>query len=112
MLATFLWVLGTAAFLFYVNKIARLGVTYGAFATPIVLLVWLYLSGMIALLGAAFNAELEERRDGGAEPTALARSFEPHSAVARDAAGMDAGAAAEVDAAAAQTGAHRDAGGT
>ena len=77
LLATVGWVIATVGFLFYVNNISNLGATYGAFATPIVLLLWLYVSGMCALLGAAFNAELALRRPD-ADTNSLVPVYDPH----------------------------------
>ncbi len=58
------WILVSGAFTFYIQNLASLGATYGTFATPIILLFWLWLSGVAVLLGAEVNAELERRRHG------------------------------------------------
>lgn len=68
------WVLGTGLFSLYVRHLASIGTTYGAFATPVILLIWLWLTGVIVLYGAAINALLAERRGewrvaGAARPT-------------------------------------------
>jgi membrane protein len=64
------WIVASGAFVFYIRNLASLGATYGTFATPIILLLWLWLSGVVVLLGAAVNAELDLRRNG---PHALVR---------------------------------------
>lgn len=56
------WGLGTGLFSLYVRHLASIGTTYGAFATPVILLIWLWLTGVIVLYGAALNAELAARR--------------------------------------------------
>jgi len=56
-----LWVLATLGFSVYANNADALGVTYGALAGIIVLLLWFFMSGLILLLGAELNAELEAR---------------------------------------------------
>jgi membrane protein len=56
-----LWVLATLGFSLYVNNLGNFGATYGALAGIIVLLLWFFLSGLIVLLGAELNAELEAR---------------------------------------------------
>jgi membrane protein len=76
-LGTIGWVLATIGFLYYVNNLSNLGATYGAFATPIVLLLWLYVSGMCALLGAAFNAELALRHPDR-DTHSLVPPYDPH----------------------------------
>lgn len=55
-LATALWFPATIAFGYYVRHFARYSLFYGSLATPIVLLVWLYIISIIVLIGAEFNA--------------------------------------------------------
>jgi len=57
--ATVLWLAASAGFSFYVEHLANYDRTYGSLGAVIVLLVWLYLSFYIVLLGAEINAELE-----------------------------------------------------
>jgi membrane protein len=63
--ATVLWVAGSAAFSLYVNNFGSYNATYGALAGVAVLMLWLYLTSYIVLLGAEINAESERqtRRD-------------------------------------------------
>jgi membrane protein len=61
-LAVIGWVIASAAFAFYVANFGSYNETYGALAGPIVFLVWLWISNMMILLGAEFNAELERSR--------------------------------------------------
>jgi len=56
------WVIASAAFAFYVANFGSYNKTYGALAGPIVFLVWLWISNIMILLGAEFNAELERGR--------------------------------------------------
>jgi membrane protein len=62
LLAVLGWVIASAAFAFYVSKFGSYNKTYGALAGPIVFLVWLWISNIVILLGAEFNAELERGR--------------------------------------------------
>lgn len=57
-----LWLLLSAAFAIYVRNFAHYGAVYGAFATAIILLLWLYLSANAFLFGGELNAELEKRQ--------------------------------------------------
>jgi membrane protein len=61
-LAVIGWVIASAAFAFYVANFGSYNKTYGALAGPIIFLVWLWISNIMILLGAEFNAELERGR--------------------------------------------------
>jgi membrane protein len=63
-LAVIGWVIASAAFTFYVGNFGSYNKTYGALAGPIVFLVWLWISNVMILLGAEFNAELERGLGG------------------------------------------------
>ena len=65
-----LWIVASGAFFFYVSNFSSYGATYGAFASAIVLLLWLYITNLCLLLGAEINAELErsERAARAAPP--------------------------------------------
>jgi membrane protein len=55
-----LWLLLSGAFAVYVRNFAHYGAVYGAFATAIILLLWLYLSANAFLFGGELNAALEK----------------------------------------------------
>jgi membrane protein len=57
--ATTVWLLASAAFSIYVSYFANYDKTYGSLGAVIILLLWLYISFYIILLGAEINAELE-----------------------------------------------------
>ncbi|MFC5143029.1 YihY/virulence factor BrkB family protein [Actinomycetospora rhizophila] len=58
-IATVLWVVGSALFSFYVDNFGSYNKTYGALAGIVVFLLWLYLTSYIVLLGAEINSEAE-----------------------------------------------------
>jgi membrane protein len=60
--AVVLWVLASALFALYVASFSSYNKTYGAMASVIVFLVWLWVSNVAVLLGAELNAELERER--------------------------------------------------
>jgi membrane protein len=60
-LATIVWLLGTAGFGLYVANFGSYNATYGSLGAVIVFLTWLYLSAYIMLLGAELNAVLEQQ---------------------------------------------------
>lgn len=64
-LATVAWLLASIAFSVYVSNFGSYSATYGSVGAVVILMMWLYLSAYVALLGAELNAELEHqtRRD-------------------------------------------------
>jgi membrane protein len=58
---TVLWALVSLAFAFYVNNFGSYNKTYGAISGVIVLMLWLYLTCYLVLLGAEINAEAEHQ---------------------------------------------------
>lgn len=60
-IAMLLWLVCSGLFTFSVQRFGDFGATYGAIAGVIVLMIWLWLSSFIVLLGAAINAELEQQ---------------------------------------------------
>jgi membrane protein len=86
--ATVLWVIGSVVFSLYVSNFGSYNKTYGALAGVIVLMLWLYLTSYVVLLGAEINAESEKQtsRDsttGPQEPRGR-RGAEAADAVAED----------------------------
>jgi membrane protein len=63
------WILASAAFFLYVSHFSSYGATYGAFAGAVILLVWLYLSSSVMLLGAELNAVIDLRRTPAFSPS-------------------------------------------
>jgi membrane protein len=59
--ATVLWLIGSALFSLYVAKFASYDKSYGSLGGVVVLLMWLYLSAFVVLLGAELNAEIEHQ---------------------------------------------------
>ncbi|MFA7430083.1 MAG: YihY/virulence factor BrkB family protein [Rhodospirillaceae bacterium] len=60
-IGTLLWILGSIAFSFYVSRFGSYNETYGTIAGVVILMMWLYLSAVIVLLGAEINSELERQ---------------------------------------------------
>lgn len=59
--ATLGWIAMTAGFGFYAAHFGNYNATYGALGAVVVLLMWLYLSAYVLLLGAELNSEVEKR---------------------------------------------------
>lgn len=58
-LASLLWLAAGALFSIYVQNFSNYQATFGSVTAAVVLLLWLYNSAQIFVLGAAFNAQLE-----------------------------------------------------
>jgi membrane protein len=59
--ATIGWILSSYALSFYVSKFNNFSLTYGSIGAIIVLLIWLYISGFIIILGGEINAFYTEK---------------------------------------------------
>lgn len=57
--ATLLWVAASVGFSLYVDNFGSYGETYGSLAGVVVLLLWLWITALVVLLGAELNAEAE-----------------------------------------------------
>ena len=80
LLAVILWVLGSALFSVYVAQFASYNATYGALAGVVILLMWLFMTNVVILLGAEVNAELERQTrldttTGGRQPLGQRGAF-------------------------------------
>ena len=58
-IAALLWVLATVGFAIYASFLGNYNKTYGALAGVIILMVWLFLSAFVVLVGAELNTEME-----------------------------------------------------
>lgn len=59
--ATALWLAGSALFAFYANNFGSFNETYGSVSAVVVLLLWLFLTAFAILFGAELNAETEHQ---------------------------------------------------
>jgi membrane protein len=62
------WLLTSLGFAFYVNNFGSYNATYGTIGGVIVLLTWMYLSGLFVLIGGEINAEIEHASQEGKDP--------------------------------------------
>jgi membrane protein len=68
LLATTLWLLATLGLKYYVVNMGEYEETYGAIGAVMVLLLWFYVSGLVILIGAELNAEIEHASFHGKDP--------------------------------------------
>jgi membrane protein len=61
LVATVLWLGGSALFSLYVSNFGKYGETYGSLGSVVVVLLWLFLSAAAVLVGAELDAELERQ---------------------------------------------------
>jgi membrane protein len=66
--ATTLWLLASLGFKYYVANLTSYTETYGAIGGVMILMIWFYISGLVILLGAEMNAEIEHASPYGKEP--------------------------------------------
>lgn len=59
--ATAVWLFASLGFSLYVETFGRYGRTYGALAGVAVLMLWLWITALIVLVGAEINAEAEQQ---------------------------------------------------
>jgi membrane protein len=76
-LAVVLWLAASALFGLYVANFSNYNRTYGALASVIVFLIWLWITNIAILLGAELNAELERGRQIAAGRSAGDEPFLP-----------------------------------
>jgi membrane protein len=61
--AVIVWIVASALFALYVANFGSYNKTYGALASVVIFLVWLWISNVAVLLGAELNAETERGRE-------------------------------------------------
>jgi len=62
-LATVLWVIGSALFALYVSQFASYNETYGSLGAVVILLMWFLLTAYAILIGAEMNGEVERQTE-------------------------------------------------
>jgi len=66
--AAVIWLIASIGFSYYLSNFSNYDATYGTLGTAIGLLIWLYISAFIVIVGADVNAELEKQALDGAKP--------------------------------------------
>ncbi|HLY80252.1 MAG TPA: YhjD/YihY/BrkB family envelope integrity protein, partial [Caulobacteraceae bacterium] len=60
-LAALAWLVVSMTFSYYVNNIAHFGVTYGSLGAMVAYMLWVWVTGMVVLVGAELNSEIEHQ---------------------------------------------------
>jgi membrane protein len=58
--ATLAWIAGSAALSLYLSYFADYDATYGSLGAGIGLMMWMWLSTMVVLVGSELNAEIDK----------------------------------------------------
>ncbi len=76
--APLLWLIASSALTVALREFPAFGAAYGSLASVVALLLWLYITALVFLLGGALNAELEFFAAGKpAQPVVAGESIEP-----------------------------------
>jgi membrane protein len=67
-LATGLWLLASLLFRLYAVSFGNYQVTYGALGGVVVLMLWMYMTGLAIVIGAEVNSEIEHASPWGKDP--------------------------------------------
>jgi membrane protein len=59
--ASVLWIAGSAALSWYLSSFGNYNATYGSLGAAIGLMMWMWMSAIIVLLGAELNSEIEHQ---------------------------------------------------
>jgi membrane protein len=66
--ATLLWLAASLGFKFYIDNMSSYTETYGVIGAVMILMLWFYISGLVLLVGAEMNAEIEHASPYGKAP--------------------------------------------
>lgn len=61
--ATISWLLVSYAFSYYIDNFVNYSATYGSIGGIIILMLWLYLTGILLIVGGQLNAIMQQRRE-------------------------------------------------
>ena len=61
MIAALLWIAGSALLSLYLSDFANYSATYGSLGAAIGLMMWMWMSAIVVLLGAELNSEIERQ---------------------------------------------------
>ena len=68
LLATLLWLLASLGFRYYAVNFGNYEATYGTLGGVIILMLWFFITGLVIVIGAEMNAEIEHASPWGKAP--------------------------------------------
>ncbi|MGC1464257.1 MAG: YihY/virulence factor BrkB family protein, partial [Pseudolabrys sp.] len=71
--AALAWLVGSALLSWYLGSFAHYDATYGSLGAGIGLMIWLWMTAIVVLVGAELNAELDEEDEMAHVPFPLKR---------------------------------------
>jgi membrane protein len=77
LVGTALWLLSTWAFTLYAEHFGSYNATYGSIGSVVILMTWLYITGLVFILGGEINAILEHASPDGKDRGARAEGEAP-----------------------------------
>lgn len=75
--AALIWLAASGAFAYYSSSFGSYNKTWGSLSAVIVMLTWLWLTGMALLFGAEIDAEIESRAESRVATEQLSRDAQP-----------------------------------
>ena len=60
-LAASVWLAVSLGFSWWVNNVAHFGVTYGSLGAMVAYMLWVWVTGLVVLVGAELNSEIEHQ---------------------------------------------------
>jgi len=71
--ATLTWIAGSALLSYYLGNFANYDATYGSLGAAIGLMIWMWMTAIVVLVGGELNAEIEALAGSGRRPRATGR---------------------------------------
>ncbi|WP_245258315.1 YihY/virulence factor BrkB family protein [Rhodopseudomonas palustris] len=71
--ATLAWIVGSALLSYYLGNFANYDATYGSLGAAIGLMIWMWMTAIVVLVGGELNAEIEMQAKGGRRQRSSAR---------------------------------------
>jgi membrane protein len=61
--STIMWMVASSAFRIFLRNFGAYNKTYGGLAAVVILMIWLWISGLVFLIGAEINAMMKRKEE-------------------------------------------------